>query len=67
MLARNIERKKSIRCFFKTIDRSELNRLTGGNNTLAVGDILHKAVISVDLSGTEAAAATFVQVQRYAE
>ena len=43
-------------------DKSELDRLTGSSNSLAVDNILHRAFINVSLSGTEAAAATLVKV-----
>jgi len=43
-------------------NKSELDRLTGSSNSLAVDNILHRAFINVSLSGTEAAAATLVKI-----
>jgi len=46
-------------------EKSELGRLSSTEN-LRVNKVVHKSIISVDLNGTEAAAATFIQIVPFA-
>ena len=45
-----------------TLEQSSLGRLSTNAELLRVDRVVHKAVINVDLEGTEGAAASFVEI-----